>query len=1339
MSVETHFPVNFMTIGKKDDKGTAKGVYLRWFVKPYLGIVGISPLHPSGEHGEKALEYGFRLFYNVKSSQIPDLNPIPIDNILPQERPYFVIGHRERQGWKAFYYKDLKELEVTLSLLPYKTDVRYLRFNYRLHRRQRIRLRYKIHNISSKTETAHEIPLHYETLVDAIKRREYEDLTFAIHTKSLDECITEITFISNSTLLLGDFYYADPSKAPFYLWSPPGGKIEWKEIESNQYLMRELNHQLIQPGAPESLVTIMEEFYDKYYKITPNQIDDNDKINFAYPDLAQFQLEQPLFREYIAKEYDLFLEGKMEPDPGSKSEFHISPQDTAALISTDPAIAHLIGLFRVQESNSEEEDVIIYKIQGTWPDGKRFCIYSRYLSSLELGPPRISSIKAKQKDSERVLRDYLTFRVHHQINISDLYWEETQGGSTGGETWLRPVAHIILRSSLEKKYLDCLSPFFIPQVEKSQTHPNEIHYIDWYDTYPDTDINKVLDGDYEYHLACFDIFGQMSDFSKESTHIDQSKLEPGEIEKPEITLSKLPDPTTEGSLEQIEIPIEIIREGSTFRHRKYNSEYLTFDFSFFWPWACRYVWDRNRATGKTSLDYFRLLYLVDTPVYSIARFNILSNTASGIEVELEEVREYAGGQQAMNEDTFSILKKLGSVNEDGTLMATKTEAALKGGSLVFGQEFEIVNVAVSVPQASIKLLLLPPQQNIRKKIQEEGSYPDIQTRFSVQSGQLYWNVDAEYNGIRVGWENLSYVGEEIEPSTIVDYDGILISEENTPTTPVEIPQDLEPKTGLTSYVSPEEEGDYHFTIKLPKDDPISNFRRLQILAREPGGDFEPGEYDRDSLPPDYEIDIPESAKTLFSEDRIFSFYLVLIADDQNNMVYRGEPITFTSTVGGVYKEYLVYPDASHDKWRIIVPNIIEGKELPLNLFLEGRSFNDDNYLSSSLSIAVEAVVTEEDPEVKNSLQFIIATKKLGFVEYMPPPIIVMPEKLQPTFGIDAYPPDLYGNSLISVSRIYDGNELESQLPDDLDYLLYCLPADRLVPGGMPIEYAKDPDRDDAYRRNMIALKQAISSPTGEGLANIQVEQTFSQFAQKVEDKALPKDEFIDLPVVLPGESRTVFLYAIKAYDKKAKKESENFVSLSKPVYVEDPTKPSSPIIRYADIALNTDTLEITLKVERKLEATKGYGYATENNLIDFNLMGDNFPHFVKQYWLYLSNETDVVISPEDSNFTLINEMNRPIGSTDVGGLPAHLPDFDPRKFSIRLSPQVQPPGTLNIIESSEDSAQVEVFTELIFDETRLQSVSRSISDMPSKLYLCLRAENYLGQLSPLSFLPCTLR
>ena len=128
MSNGAYYPVKFLTAGNKVEEGTTAGVYLRWFVQPYLGVPGVSPLNSEKIVVRK--EVGFRLFYHVESGQDrPPLQPIPLDPILPKEPDVVIDDVHDLPNWKATYHPAGDRNIVKLDLhAKYKFDICYLRF-----------------------------------------------------------------------------------------------------------------------------------------------------------------------------------------------------------------------------------------------------------------------------------------------------------------------------------------------------------------------------------------------------------------------------------------------------------------------------------------------------------------------------------------------------------------------------------------------------------------------------------------------------------------------------------------------------------------------------------------------------------------------------------------------------------------------------------------------------------------------------------------------------------------------------------------------------------------------------------------------------------------------------------------------------------------------------------------------------------------------------------------------------------------------------------------------------------------------------------------------------------
>ena len=108
MSNTTYFPIDFLALCNKKREGTMKGLYLRWFVKPYLGIIGISPWHSFGEPNRG--HFGFRIFQCVESGVLkPNLVSLPLDEeVLPEEPSFKVTDVYDPKAanvdMKAFYH-----------------------------------------------------------------------------------------------------------------------------------------------------------------------------------------------------------------------------------------------------------------------------------------------------------------------------------------------------------------------------------------------------------------------------------------------------------------------------------------------------------------------------------------------------------------------------------------------------------------------------------------------------------------------------------------------------------------------------------------------------------------------------------------------------------------------------------------------------------------------------------------------------------------------------------------------------------------------------------------------------------------------------------------------------------------------------------------------------------------------------------------------------------------------------------------------------------------------------------------------------------------------------------
>lgn len=934
-----NFPLKLLAVGKPNTQsvtqGTTPGLYLRWFVQPYLGVVGISPLHTDRVRGEDSIrDSGFRLFFNSEHHDIPLPQPLMLDPLLPANLVGKARDVRRRPSWKAFYHVGgTPHLQLDLAQY-YANPICYLCFGYWLFQGQELTLEYELFNHRTQATARRRVPLHFLPLTGNLGRDQFVESAYAIQVDDPDESIVRVSFISDGCLVVGDFAFADQAGSAFYTWSPRGGDGLWQEVDPHTYLFAELRNSLIQPAPPDQLVRALSEFYQTYYGIAPQHSDPN-RISFLHLQLPQFQLAEPLVREYLADQYAQLCRGQLQH---GRQRAYISPQEAVTLAANDPAIAYLAGLYRVLRWDENTRRSGVYKVQGEWPDGRRYASYCRFQPELALVEPRISACAAAAIKAQEVLRDYATFRVHHPVNATQVSWNlvPCPAPPVPPEVWFDPAAYLIFREKSPYGQQTPLSTFFMPRVQDVSNYQG--HFLDWYDRYPGTDINKVLDGHYRYYLAGLDVFGQLSDFVSAQTTVKPAPLYFGDIQRPQITLV---DPTSaEPAKHPVDIPLEVERRDSGYGLRSYDTDNLCFVFSYFWPLESRYVWTQNRATQVPSLEYFKLLYLTDTPLFTPVQFRIDSNTAAGLQVSLEQVRGASGSIQWRNSDLYQLLTDLGAADSTGQLVPSIVTAALVGGRLSFSRDFEITQATLSLVTGTITLQLMPMQASEKDRVQVQGYWLPLSAEersSNLVRGRLYWNPQAVHNGGRLGWQTLNAAGERILPSQVVHYEGVLAVGLQTPNNAPQLPQDLEPDIGLLAHPSPQSSAEvvkegYHFWLHVPATHILSQHERLLFTPLDPASNLEPGEYPKAEHPYAGEIDLPNSVHLLFSADRIFSFYAVRVSDDPQHpgvAIYRGEPLPFVSTANNTTQEYLLFPDLQHTHWLVVPPNQVV-KQVPLS-------------------------------------------------------------------------------------------------------------------------------------------------------------------------------------------------------------------------------------------------------------------------------------------------------------------------------------------------------------------------------------------------------------------------
>jgi hypothetical protein len=268
-----------------------------------------------------------------------------------------------------------------------------------------------------------------------------------------------------------------------------------------------------------------------------------------------------------------------------------------------------------------------------------------------------------------------------------------------------------------------------------------------------------------------------------------------------------------------------------------------------------------------------------------------------------------------------------------------------------------------------------------------------------------------------------------------------------------------------------------------------------------------------------------------------------------------------------------------------------------------------------------------------------------------------------------------------------------------------------------------------FRRDLRVLRATLDArkslftkdPTKGYLDVPSIRDAFAKFAEKIEPRAFRGEEVASLPIVLPGESQTAFLFALRPYDARTGAEGAT-AALSVPVYVEDASPPPSPLLASVEVTLEGTVLAFKLVARRRLSPADGYGFVSDGDLAQHpDLLGECFPRFSRDYRLYVTTNRERAASPDDGGFVRLDSGTQ----VDVKGL-------NPPRFSIKLFSRLDSlfgPGVpaLTVAAMSPEEALITASVALN-DET-------AASALPSELYLCLRAGNHLGQSSALNFAP----
>jgi hypothetical protein len=1030
--------------------------------------------------------------------------------------------------WRVILSLDRSTVKARIEI----QGVPYLRFAYRLLPEQELDLRIrKRHGTEMFEET---IPLHFAHLFEGPEAPAYRNLVVAVHVDDVTETIEGAWLESNKSIFVGAVVVGRSEDAGFWAWSQPGGGGIWKEVEPAEMLVHAPRDPHFGPLPPDELRGELRQFYDAYYGVAPIQ-DLAERISFMprdyTGDLPAPPDEQPL-DVYDLDEYRQFL----GDEPSETAERPARWQQLVPLIAMRPAGAYALGLFRVLKEDAVRlaKGGCTFKVQGTWPDGRRYCAYHRYIAGAVLPRPSITAVEATPAVERRALRDFKTSRTHYPLRVVRLSAKPEASSR-------RPAGLVVYRHRTGAPDSRLIRSHFVPVAGDE-----EATLVDDHETYPNTDIPRVLDGAYHYYAFGFDLFGQQSKPGDATATVAPRPLRPDGVEKVAIDFPRVPRADAPGEDTQLDLPIEIEpwpRSEGGYRLKVTHSSWLPLDVSFFWPPEAAYRWNENRGQGVPSTKGFRLYYGIDTlpsvPLHGV----IDGNGPEGVEIAVHGVS--ANGS---NRSLYRLLRRLGVTTSSGPSVGA-VGRILQGGSVSVGTALKIAAVT-DITSSSLRLRCVRFEQAERDEVARQGfdlGFEALRVMGDFD-GEIGWNQDAQAGPPArpywMGWKLLAR-GLLLPLPRAVEERSRLVARVTTPG--VDVAQSA---NGVSAYKADNTEG-FSFRVDLPHTHRLASHRMLLITPL-PSDGSEPGETDPDRAGGD-QVTIPSDVDKVFSDRLVRSFYIERVDRSGDKAIpldvvaYRGR--ASIAEMGTAGMRYVLLPDQDHQRWRI-TPPVERRVHIPLSDLLRDSDFEGNTH-KATLRVAVETVADSADNEVENALQEAKAQQKLVFVRDLPAPSVVVttpPPPVAvttpaPSFGIAALPPDYYGRSLVTLETIYDGYELATQLPDDLSYDLYRLPAGRLVPG-LVTQYAWDGSR---YRRNLQALTAMIAPESGPtGLKVPMVSEAFERFAVRITASSLSREALLAGHVELPGDTRSVFLYALRPYDAAAGKHGP-FAALSPPV------------------------------------------------------------------------------------------------------------------------------------------------------------------------------------------------
>ena len=1288
-------PLRLSAVYCNGEHQLAKGIYLRWTVAPFLGVVGLPPypLDPGGA--------GFRLFSGIAAA--PETTTLDPRTLFGTLRATHVAELSSAPGWFAFQPALGGPIHLSADL---DRGVHAVGVTYRLTPGQTASLTYVVRAPGGATDRR-VVDLAFERLPHRDGRPVY--LEYTVQVNKLDEEISAIELQSDRPLVLGTLTFG--KGADFHRWSPAAGDEVWTPVSAAHLVTPSGADPLVRPVPEGQMLDAVKKFYAACFSCAPSA-SSPDAVSFerlrldallpaAVANLAGAAVGRELVETYVRSQYRQLFEA---PDAAGGGSVALHPQDMVALAALNPAQAHLFGLLRLVRDTAGKLRAAAarnegwFKVQGTWPDGRRMTAWAPYDRTRPLESPVAPSLDVQASKLHRALEDHATWRYHYPIRGTQLRIRQDPPSCT----------RFFALSVRDGHAAELLSAGAIPSPGKTPQRSTLTHA---WERRPKDGTLGVLAGSYTYYVAGIDAFGQVSPVCSAEAKVVPIPLAPGAVARLEVGLGS--GPNGEPPVLPVEVPASD------------DSGHVPVDVSFFFPPEARYVWQRNRATGARSLAGFRPYYLCGVREPAPISCTVASLVGETLSLTLAGVAP--GGA---NEALYRLLAALSVVAATGELSVVESAAALTGGTVFLGSATRIEAVAVDPAAAELTLELGPAAKDLRDKVAAQGWFlggEQARTDAPFQA-TLRWNHEARVDGVRLGWSRLGDADIALR-KPVIRASELDIRLFVTATSPG-------PAPGLVRAVADSKRA-ADFEVTLSGDQRLTRHRRLYLVPLADAS-LAPGEVRRAEAGRD---DLPPAVDPVFEAQRARGFYLVRRGVEHGRVRFGGRAEVIGKEPDGLggTREILALPDPRHRLWRFDRPAEAFGLLVPVAELRAGREFGPDGLMTCALTVAVEARRTGHDPEVRNAMQETVAQLRLSLHQERPAPTLDVLTH-EPEFGIEVPQPDRFGRTFVRLQALYPKEDLTTLLPDDLLYSLYRITGRAIVPDAAT-EYAKEAG-GEFYRRDLGLLIQglrgtdAIYDPDREDV------QRALSAAVAVWPEAVDKTTLLTTPVPLPGAPGAVFVHALKATDRVTGKESERFTALAWPVYVEDGRRPAVPHVTGIRLTARLPqpgpapsdpptpaTLELVATVARSVltsDDVSPYDVASEGYVSPADLTpsayyrGPNLPCLTRRFRVYVTNDPDRATRPVEAAFEAADGG----GALQLGSPPV------PLNFYADVEPVDVPldPATIRLTVSRP-----------LHGPSASMDIPELLDLIPTSLYVAVQAEGYLGRRSELVFSPVTLR